>query len=136
MLTTVYSVSFVGLCLLVTGISVSRPLVGLTFLVAVTPFYSILRESSTGRTKTRRRRGTPNRRPPSIRPRNGSELWGPRLPFSPKLPRKHHKMQAHQHGSTGCPQPLTPQLSLLAVDIFLKVVNQVCQTTLAIFCHQ
>jgi hypothetical protein len=48
MLTTVYSVSFVGLCLLVTGISVSRPLVGLTFLVAVTPFYSILRESSTG----------------------------------------------------------------------------------------
>ena len=30
------------------GISVSRPLVGLTFLVAVTPFYSILRESSAG----------------------------------------------------------------------------------------
>ncbi len=48
MLTTVYSVLFAGLCVLVAGLSVLRPLIGLTFLVAVTPFYSILRESSVG----------------------------------------------------------------------------------------
>ena len=48
MLTTIYSVGFLTVCLVVAVVSVRRPRIGLLFVVAVSPFYTMLRESSTG----------------------------------------------------------------------------------------